>query len=873
MASLWNKNNPWAGLSSYPDPEKEETSLKFCGRDNESFDVTRLIDNNIFVTLYGRSGTGKTSLLNAGIFPRLRQEHYFPVSIRLGMEGRETGFQQSILSRVTGDLQKAGGSVLTRDVIPLGQDEQTPEYLWRFFARSQFLAKEGHVVFPVIVLDQFEEVLHRQTTAAEVLLRQIHFMMDESHALPDSVVDGAPYVYDFNFRFVISIREDDLYRLEDSIDNNFLPEMKSCRFRLRNLSEQGGREAILIPGENLFRSDERDKVADTILSLARSKQDNSINANILSLICSRIFVEYQRSGANEISLDLVDKFIRSNPFEALYHEATAGLSRREKNYIETHLVDSEGRRDSIPESDFFRHVKNGGQLFSGDTKILQRTFVSSDENRCRIELVHDSFCEPLSRLKEKREKMKHRKELLLGIAIGLIGLSLGSFMYWQNKQLKTAQAKASAQAWEILQKNNKLESINTQIEAARQATEAKNKELEKTKQDLERQNRQLLAATERAKRETERADRETKRADRAEEMLQAGRIKSDDYTEEEASKLRLSTETPSLIEFPVDSAFSVDGILYETDTPDDAFISAWKQRYASTCRKKIPALSQGYSIQNDMIDDDPCLVYLVLNSRSISDPKERQSWFDLYSLMNEEQITKLYNILYRETYKLAAIEDRYQKRQQEIAAKYNTTYEELLSEYEQVRRLWLDGQPGQDSSSFEKTQDQILDITENRFGYGEQLEKLLLPAIDDYERLYRSDASYKNRLIALRKRLGELYSRQSRNTEALEVFQKNYALDPKRSAANLATASNNASYDYALKQDFDKAFELVDKAIALRPDRANYYDTKGEFYLMLGDVDNALKMWKKVIELDPGFLSKNDGHTNLYDGLKQRGLL
>ena len=45
--------NRWPGLSSYPDPDKSEVQLKFCGRDNESYDVANLIDNNIFVTLYG----------------------------------------------------------------------------------------------------------------------------------------------------------------------------------------------------------------------------------------------------------------------------------------------------------------------------------------------------------------------------------------------------------------------------------------------------------------------------------------------------------------------------------------------------------------------------------------------------------------------------------------------------------------------------------------------------------------------------------------------------------------------------------------------------------------------------------------------------
>ena len=51
-------NNPWAGTSSYQDPETSGERLKFCGRDNESYDVANLIDNNIFVTLYGKSGTG-----------------------------------------------------------------------------------------------------------------------------------------------------------------------------------------------------------------------------------------------------------------------------------------------------------------------------------------------------------------------------------------------------------------------------------------------------------------------------------------------------------------------------------------------------------------------------------------------------------------------------------------------------------------------------------------------------------------------------------------------------------------------------------------------------------------------------------------------
>ena len=82
-----SKQNPWAGLASYEDPSKSERQLKFCGRDNDIYDVTRLIDDNLLLVLYGKSGIGKTSLLNAGVFPKLRLEQYLPVSLLLAAFG------------------------------------------------------------------------------------------------------------------------------------------------------------------------------------------------------------------------------------------------------------------------------------------------------------------------------------------------------------------------------------------------------------------------------------------------------------------------------------------------------------------------------------------------------------------------------------------------------------------------------------------------------------------------------------------------------------------------------------------------------------------------------------------------------------------
>ena len=75
-----------------------------------------------------------------------------------------------------------------------------------------------------------------------------------------------------------------------------------------------------------------------------------------------------------------------------------------------------------------------------------------------------------------------------------------------------------------------------------------------------------------------------------------------------------------------------------------------------------------------MLENNTDLVVLVLGSKSISEQKEKQSWFDLYSLMNQEQIDKLRDILTREKQKLAELEAKYQAKQEEIKRKYEETY-------------------------------------------------------------------------------------------------------------------------------------------------------------------------------------------------------
>ena len=102
----------------------------------------------------------------------------------------------------------------------------------------------------------------------------------------------------------------------------------------------------------------------------------------------------------------------------------------------------------------------------------------------------------------------------------------------------------------------------------------------------------------------------------------------------------------------------------------------WKNKFSSICKEKIADKIDRFDISKEMIEEDPCLVYLILNSRSLETKADKQEWLNLYSLMNQEQKQKLYDILYREAYKLAQIEDKYAKKQEEINKKYKKVNKE-----------------------------------------------------------------------------------------------------------------------------------------------------------------------------------------------------
>lgn len=87
--------------------------------------------------------------------------------------------------------------------------------------------------------------------------------------------------------------------------------------------------------------------------------------------------------------------------------------------------------------------------------------------------------------------------------------------------------------------------------------------------------------------------------------------------------------------------------------------------------------AEKFTIPDEFLTTMPELIVLVLNSKSMDNPEEKQSWFNLLPMMNKDQIDKLRDILTREKNKLMEIEQKYELKKDELKNKYTQKREDM----------------------------------------------------------------------------------------------------------------------------------------------------------------------------------------------------
>ena len=474
---LDKKHNPWLGLESY-----QENQIIY-GRNEEIEDLSQRVLNDFDTIVYGKSGIGKTSIINAGVLPIVRKNGFVPIVLRLDHSNKKKYISQ---------IKEAIGKDV--EIIETASAKNVDkELLWEFYHRHKFLIDRERVKL-MLVFDQFEEMFTLQQTAiirneffkefADVLNnampKDLAFNSEDSNTedvQSDIQVEGfasmvnvfdnvnygivcpeTQYVNDNNIHFIFILREDFLSEFE--FYTTKIPSLKLHRFALRPLNEEQAAEIITKPRPGFISIDVAHLIIETITGRSDFSLGNEpeieVDAAVLSLFLSRI---YQKLGDNDdvISAQIVKQF-GSNIIKDFYLESIESLSDAEIYLLEDKLLTSNNHRNNISYSDFCRYInKNKIDSLIHNKKLL-RTF--NYGNDIRIEFIHDILCPIIKEIKDDRlaKKIsiqeKNKKKLYKSIIYTLLFflfLTLRIYPYFSssniNIQLIEANTISNEEYW------------------------------------------------------------------------------------------------------------------------------------------------------------------------------------------------------------------------------------------------------------------------------------------------------------------------------------------------------------------------------------------------------------------------------------------
>ena len=395
--------NPWLGLNSYAEHDR------LYGRDKETDEVSDIILNNLSTVIYGRSGVGKSSLLRAGVFPRMRYEDFLPVYIRLEHNAAEGYFQQ--VGRKIKEASADADIQMTADGETVLKERRS-----------------GIRKYPLLVFDQFEEIFTLPDNAHKPAVTE--FFGHLASLLNNREDSGNA------FRVVICLREDYLYFLEQNSSD--IPSLKRNRYRLMPLSLSQGREVICRPLPGTVTAE----TADVILARIDAGGSGYVDPSILSLFMHELY----EKGRGSITLENI-RLYGGNIITDFYEDGMRSVSVKSAKFLEDRLVTTDGYRHYLSYNDALAAGVTDGEL---DTLKEKRiiTVEKGEKNQRIIELSHDVLCplvlqsrkernlkEEADRLAAKTKAMRRRNRvLLLSLSAALLLVAVFVYMFVEIRQ-------------------------------------------------------------------------------------------------------------------------------------------------------------------------------------------------------------------------------------------------------------------------------------------------------------------------------------------------------------------------------------------------------------------------------------------------------
>ena len=481
--------NTFLGLQPYT----EADAYRFKGRTEESQELFRLIVRNDYTVCYAESGEGKTSLLNAGVFPLLREIMFFPIAITFTSDDYErtpdcfdTIIDRCIKDSIDDYNEKNKGINIefklcstdfqNTDRQPALQQELSKYSWWKL--RNYKPQAMGLTFTPVFVFDQFEEVFNLPSSI--VWTKKFFDWLEDvsSDSCPDEIVIKVREIIGTNaafpaikeekdFKAVFSLRKEFIGELDYwGMQKCFIPSLKGNRYCLKALTYEGAKNVMTL--QQRFAENKVEQVLRYFVQQYSREPEKTIAENLpvipallLSVVCDswekdiNYFSGIDANGIDDSLNKILEKF---------YDEALSAivndLSQKEVNSqsepirkdIETAifaLVDSNGKRvrrksSELSHLDFDAKYK---EILS-DKRIIKISKVDGEDY---VEIVHDSLCPIIAKRKEfflaaeakKREEeklreqaKKNRKRMMIASVIGLAIIGILLFFLWQQRETK-----------------------------------------------------------------------------------------------------------------------------------------------------------------------------------------------------------------------------------------------------------------------------------------------------------------------------------------------------------------------------------------------------------------------------------------------------
>jgi WD40 repeat protein len=359
--------------------EPEDADL-FFGRDREIRRLQLKFHNARLLILHGESGTGKTSLIRAGLIPRLSPESYIPAYVRAWQEPTQ--------------------AIKEAMVHQLGVDHRNLD-----MPLAEFLdAETAHLSKTVVViLDQFEEFFLRFPREVRQRFHQeLGACMAASH---------------LDVHVVLSLRDDYFARLGEFQDT--IPDIFTHEMYLARLTPEQAFLAAVEPVKRVGLSIDESMVTERILPQL-NEGDQGIQPPLLQIVCDALYQRAHDAGHTAIGEEECAALGDIREVLGRYLERTLrqfGQERRQARAVLKALVTAAGTKRAMFLEELGSRLRTMGVELPDDTiergfvrKLVQARLVRAEvvEGRTRYELTHEFLVQQIAQwiAQEERELTK-----------------------------------------------------------------------------------------------------------------------------------------------------------------------------------------------------------------------------------------------------------------------------------------------------------------------------------------------------------------------------------------------------------------------------------------------------------------------------------